>query len=622
PRTTLNPGLGRARIYPARIVRTCARRIPLLTLEMWIVIGVLVATFVAIITEKLRPELAALAGCCVLLALRVLSANDLFPVFGNEAIITVGAMFVLSAALERTGVIASASRLLQKLPVRNERFALMLLLPPVIAISAFVNNTPVVVVFLPIVITLARQHNLAASKLLMPLSFASILGGSTTLIGTSTNLVASSVGQRQGLAPIGMFELTPVGLLLAAVGLAVLLIFAPRLLPRRETVSSLLDTASERQFLTEAFVPAGSGLIGRTAGDALSGVLRKGRVLELVRHGEVYEGDPGKTPLEAGDRLRVSVDAESVTALKERRGLEMGATPATDLAVGETELNRRVECIVAPLSELIGRTLAGADLRERFGLIVLALHRRGQNLRERLGDIPLQAGDVLLLEANEVALARLRKGNDLLVLAGGQATPRRHKRWIAAAAIVAVVAVAALQILPVAVASLIAVVVVITARCIDAEEAYHAIDWPCLFLIAGMLALGVALEKTHAAEVIAHSFVAYVSPLGSWATLSLLILVASVLTNFLSNNAVAALLVPLAVESAHQLGANPRAFLIGVALGASACFATPIGYQTNTLVFGAGGYRFKDFLRLGLPINILHWVLASLLVPIFWPLSA
>lgn len=586
---------------------------------MWIVIGVLVATFGAIITEKLRPELAALTGCCVLLAARVLSADDLFPVFGNEAIITVGAMFVLSAALERTGVIASASRLLQTLPVRNERFALMLLLPPVLAVSAFVNNTPVVVVFLPIIVAFARQHNLAASKLLMPLSFASILGGSTTLIGTSTNLVASSAGQRLGLAPIGMFELTPVGLALAAVGLGLLFVFAPRLLPRRETVTSLLDATSERQFLTEAFVPAGSGLIGRTALAALSGVLHKGRVLELVRHGEVHEGDPSGTPLEAGDRLRVSLDAESVSALKESRGLEM-STAAADLAVGETELNRRIECVVAPLSELIGHTLAGVDLRERFGVIVLALHRRGQNLRDHLANIPLQAGDVLLLEASDAAVARLRQGGDLLVLAGGQQMPRRHKRWIAAAAIAAVVAVSALQILPIAVASLIAVVVVITARCIDAEEAYRAIDWPCLFLIAGMLALGVALEKTHTAEVVARGFVTHVAPFGPWVTLSLVILAASVLTNFLSNNAVTALLVPLAVESANLLHANPRAFLIGVAFGASACFASPIGYQTNTLVFGAGGYRFGDFLRLGLPINFMHWVLASLLVPVFWPL--
>lgn len=585
---------------------------------MWIVIGVVVATFLAIISERLRPELAALTGCCVLLAARVLSADDLFPVFGNEAIITVGAMFVLSAALERTGVIAAASRLLQALPVRNERFALMLLLPPVVAMSAFVNNTPVVVVFLPILVTFARQRNLAASKLLIPLSFASILGGSCTLIGTSTNLVASSAGQRLGLAPIGMFELTSVGLPLAAAGLAVLIIFAPRLLPRRETVTSLLDAASERHFLTEVFIPAGSALIGRTASAALAKLLHRGRPLELVRHGEAYEGDLGSAVLEAGDRLRVSVDAASVTALHESRGLEIST--AADLAVGETELNHRIECVVAPRSALAGQTLATADLRERFGVIALALHRRGENLRTHLGSIPLQAGDVLLLEASDAAVAKLGQGNDLLVLAGSQKRPRHDKRWIAAITLVAVVALSALQILPIAVAALIGVVVVITARCLDADEAYRAIDWPCLFLIAGMLSLGVALEKTHTAEVIARTLVTYVAPFGPWVTLSLVILAASLATEFLSNNAVAALLVPLAIEIANQLHANPRTFLIGVTLGASACFATPFGYQTNTLVFSAGGYRFSDFKRIGLPMNAIHWIMASLLVPLFWPL--
>lgn len=590
-----------------------------MTLQMWIVVGVVVATFLAIISEKIRPELAALSGCCLLLSARVLSADDLFPVFGNEAIITVGAMFVLSAALERTGVIAAASRLLQSLPVRNERFALMLLLPPVVAMSAFVNNTPVVVVFLPILVTFARQRNLAASKLLIPLSFASILGGTTTLIGTSTNLVASSAGQRLGLAPIGMFELSSVGLPLAAAGLALMIIFAPRLLPRRETVTSLLDSASERHFLTEVFVPTGSALIGRTARAALAGILRQGRALELIRHGEVFEGDLGTVTLAAGDRLRVSVDATSVTSLQQNRGLAI-TTTATDLAVGEAELNHRIECVVAPRSALVGQTLATADLRKRLGVIALALHRRGEDLRDHLGDIPLQAGDVLLLEANDDAVAKLGQGNDLLVLAGGWRIPRREKSWIAAATLTSVVVLSALQFLPIAVAALIGVVIVITTRCIDAEEAYRAIDWPCLFLIAGMLSLGVALEKTHTAEVIARTLVNVVAPFGPWVALSLVILAASLATEFLSNNAVAALLVPLALEIGNQLQANPRTFLIGVTLGASACFATPFGYQTNTLVFSAGGYRFGDFKRIGLPMNLVHWVLASLLVPLFWPL--
>lgn len=590
-----------------------------MTLQTWIVLGVLAATFGAIATEKVRPDLAALGACCALLVFQVLTPSDVFPTFGSEAIITVGAMFVLSAALERTGVIESASRLLRKFPLRTEWITLMLLLPPVFAVSAFINNTPVVVVFLPIVVTLAKRHHLAASKLLIPLSFASILGGSTTLIGTSTNLVANSVGMRSGLAPIQMFEMTPVALVLAAVALAYLFLLAPRLLPRRETMTSLLDGVSEREFLTEAFIPVGSSLVGQTPDKALASSFQQGRVLQVIRGGKTFESKLDEIRLAAGDRLRVRIDAAGLTGMSERRGLEIHSRSA-DLAVGNTQENRLVECVVGPLSRLAGRSISEAEVRTKHGIIVLALHRRGENLRDHLTEIPLRSGDVLLIEASEHAISALRQGNDLLVLAGGQRRFRRDKRWIAGLAVFAVVGLSAFQILPVAVAALLAAVVVVSTNCVDSEEAYRSIDWPCLFLIAGMLTIGLALEKTNAAAHAAQWLVPHIAPFGPWIALSLWILATSVLTNFLTNNAVAALLVPIAVETAHVLHANPRAFLIGVTLGASACFATPIGYQTNTLVFTAGGYRFSDFLRIGLPLNVLHWILASLLIPYFWPL--
>jgi di/tricarboxylate transporter len=589
-----------------------------MTANMWIVLAVIAATFAAIASGRLRAELASLGACCALALSGVLNTSEVFAVFGSEAVITVGAMFVLSAALERTGLIDGATRFLQRLPIRSEFAMLCVLLPPVTAMSAFMNNTPVVVVFLPIIVTLAKQNRLAHSKLLMPLSFASILGGSATLIGTSTNLVASTAGQRLGLEPIGMFEMTRAGVLLAVAGVVFLLVFAPRILPRRETVTSLLDGAAGRQFLTEAFVPAGSALIGRTAGDALSRVLQKGRILELIRHGETFADEPAALTLEAGDRLRIHVDAATVNVIKERRGLRM---QDVDLALGDTEETRIVECVVSPRSALIGHTLASAELPRRHGVAVLALHRAGVNLREHLGEISLAAGDVLLVEASDDALAELQQGGDLLVLVGGQKRRRRSKRWIAALLVASVVALSAWQLVPIAVAALGAAVLAVALRCLDPEEAYHSVDWPTLFLIAGMLAIGVALEKTQTAEAAAGVLVGHVAQFGPWVTLSLVILAASVSTNFLSNNAVAALLVPLAIEAAHLVHASPRAFLIGVALGASACFATPIGYQTNTLVYNAGGYRFGDFVRLGLPLNLVYWIMASVLVPIFWPLT-
>jgi len=586
---------------------------------MWIVIAVILGSFAAIATGRFRSELVALAGCCVLVFTRVLSTHELFPALSSDAVVTVGAMFVLSAALERTGVIDSTSRFLQRLPMRNEFTALGLLLPLVIAVSAFVNNTPVVVVFLPIMVTIARHNKLSASKLLIPLSFASILGGSMSLIGTSTNLVASTSGHRGGLAPIGMFEMTELGLVLAGAGLAYILVFAPRL-PVRHTVTTLLEGQSGRHFLTEAFVPEGSSLIGHSGVEALAHAQARGRVVEIVRGSEVIT-EIESTKLEAGDRLRINVDAASVSALKNRRSLRLTSAESADLALGAAQEIHVVECVVSPRSELTGRTLAEANLPARDRLLVLALHRKGVNLREHIDEIPLETGDVLLIEATDDAVATLRQSHDLLVLAGGQRLPRRHKRWIAVTLIAAVVTLASLQIAPVAIAAVAAAILVVAFGCIDADEAYRSVDWPTLFLIAGTLAMGAALESSHTAELAAKVLIGHVAPFGPWVALSLIVLLSSVLTNFLSNNAVAALLVPLALQAANIVHASPRPFLMAVTFGASACFATPIGYQTNTLVFAAGGYRFGDFVRFGLPLNLLHWLLASALIPFFWPLT-
>lgn len=587
---------------------------------MFIVLSVLTLTFLLIVTEKLRAELAAIGACCVLLLAGVLTPAEVFPLFANEAVVTVAAMFVLSAALERTGVIAEASRALQLLPLRGERMVLCLVLPPVLAMSAFANNTPVVVVFLPIMLALARERNLAPAKLLIPLSFASILGGSCTLIGTSTNLVASAVGARLGLAPIGMFEMAPVGLLLAAVGLAFLLIFGPRLLPPRATVTSLLGGSSSRQYLTEAFVPAGSALIGRAAREALARVLPRGRLVEVVRHQESRFEDPGSVVLEAGDRLRVHVDATGVTAIQQHRGLDLHADQTSDLALSVATETRIVECVVGPQSAYRGHSIADADLRRRYGIAVHALHRAGENLSDHFDTIPLHTGDLLLVEAGDKEFAALCAAGQLLPLAGGQRQPLRSKRWIAGGLMVGVVLLSAVQVLPVSVAALVAAVLAIAFGCLKADEAYAAIDWATLFIIGGMLVIGSALERTHTVDLVALFVTSHSAAFGPMVMLSLMILTASILTNFLSNNAVAALLVPLAIETARQLQVDPRPFLMGVAFGASACFATPIGYQTNTLVFNAGGYRFGDFLRIGLPMNLLHWALASLLIPLFWPL--
>ncbi len=590
-----------------------------MTAAMWIVVVVTAITFGVMATGWIRSELAALGGCCALVLTGVLSTSELFPALGSDAVVTVGAMFVLSAALERTGVIDSVSRFLQRLPLRTEFTTLGLLLPAIVGVSAFVNHTPVVVVFLPIILSIARRNQLMASKLLIPVSFASILGGSMTLIGTSTNLVASTAGMHSGLRPIGMFELAAPGLAITAAGLVYLLVVA-RWIPERQTVTGLLDENTQRSFLTEAFVPAGSALVGRTGTEALAHIHAQGRIVELVRDGEIVEWNGGAVLLAAGDRLRINVSAETVSVLKHRRSLRLNAPGNADLAFGDAAETRLVECVVRPRSSLLGRELGDTDLPRRAGLMVLALHRAGENLRAKLDSVVIESGDVLLIEATETALGGLRQSGDLLVLAGSHRMPRRRKRWIALLLIAAVVSLTAWQIVPITVAAITAAILAVVCGCIEAPDAYRAIDWPTLLLIAGTLALGTALEKSHTAEFAARLLIGRVAELGPWVSLSLMVFLASALTNFLSNNVVAALLVPLAVEAAHVLHASPRPFLMAVVFGAAACYATPISCHTNTLVYAAGGYRFADFVRFGLPLNILHGVLATLLIPVFWPL--
>ena len=590
-----------------------------MTANMWIVAIVSALTFGVMATGWIRSELAALGGCCALVMSGVLKTSELFPALGSDAVVTVGAMFVLSAALERTGVIDSISRFLQRLPLRTEFTTLGLLLPAVVGVSAFVNHTPVVVVFLPILLSIARRNQLMASKLLIPVSFASILGGSMTLIGTSTNLVASTAGVHAGLQPIGMFELAAPGMAITAAGLAYLLLTA-RLIPERQTVTGLLDETSQRSFLTEAFVPAGSALVGKTGAEALAHIHAQGRIVELVRDGEILDWSSGTVTLAAGDRLRINVSAETVTTLKHRRSLRLNAPGDADLALGNAAETRLVECVVRPRSGLIGRELGDTDLPRRAGLMVLALHRAGENLHAKLDSVVIESGDVLLIEATETALAGLRQSSDLLVLAGGQRMHRRKKRWIALGLIAAVVALSAWQIVPITVAAIAAAILAVVCGCIDAPDAYRAIDWPTLLLIAGTLALGTALEKSHTAEFAAQLVLGRVAEFGPWVALSLVVFLSSALTNFLSNNVVAALVVPLALEAAHVLHASPRPFLMAVVFGAAACYATPISCHTNTLVYAAGGYRFSDFVRFGLPLNIVHWLLATLLIPVFWPL--
>ncbi len=586
---------------------------------MVFVLALLAVTFALMVWEKIGLDLCALLAMCALLVAGILTPQEAFQVFSNDAPLTVACMFVLSAALERTGAIAQIGRWLQRFGGRSDLSLLAVMLPVVVCISAFVLNTPVVVVFLPIMISLAARRGIKPSRLLIPLSFASIFGGCCTLIGTSTNLIVSATAQRLGQPPLGMFELTKIGVILAAVGLTYLLTVGRRLLPERETLASILGSCSSREYLTEVVVMPGSRLIGKRLGETLLKSLPNTRVLEVARAQHALQPPWDDVVLQAGDRLRLSTVLSAVMEIKDLRGVEILPHAELGLAPMGAERALVVESVIGPNSELAGKTIEEINFGRRYGVLILAVHREGRNLREDFSRVALQFGDTILLEGPETAIQKLQADRNFLLLTD---VWRPANRWKAAAAIgvlAAVVMLASCRFLPLTVLGLMGAVAVVLAGCLKVEDAYAAINWKILFMLFGMLSLGVALEKTGAAHFLASGLIHGVGWLGPAAVLSAVHLLTSVLTEFLSNTAVAVLLTPIVVDAALALGVDARPFIIAVALGASASFATPVGYQTNTLVYGPGGYQFRDFVKVGLPLNVLFWVLSSWLIPQFWP---
>jgi di/tricarboxylate transporter len=587
---------------------------------MIFVFAILAVTFGLMVWEKLSLDIVAMLAFSALLAAGILTPAEAFKVFSNEAAITVASMFILSAALERTGVIESIAHRLNRAVGRSDWSLLIVMLPIVAVLSAFINNTPVVVVFMPIMISLAAARGLKPSKLLIPLSFASIFGGLCTLIGTSTNILVSSTAQQLGQAPLGMFELGKVGWLLGAVGLVYLLTIGRKLLPNRDTLASVLQTTDSKQYLTEVLVTAESPLVGKPIAGTPLGNQPKARVLEVIRAGERVHTPLNEIVLEAGDRLRLTTPLASVLELNQLEGVAMLPKAALGVELVGAQKAIVAECVIGPRSSLVGRSIRDVNFRRRYGVLVLAVHRQGVNLREGFADVSLHYGDTLLVEGPEAAMNQLRGHRDfLLLLDVPETTKRRRKQALAVGAIALVVALAAMNVMPIGALAVMAAVGVVAMRCLDVDEAYEAVDWKIIFLIFGMLALGMALEKTKGAELVAHWLIHGLGDWGPLVVLSAILLLTSTLTNFLSNNAVAVLLTPVAVQAATAMQVSPRPFIIAVALGASACFATPIGYQTNTLVYGAGGYKFRDFIKIGLPLNLIFCAISAYLIPKIWP---
>lgn len=600
--------------------------------EIIFVFALLCLAVYLFISEQMSPDQTSFTIMFILLLVGALFPESALPttdalitVFANPAPLTIAAMFIISSALERSGAlegIAAGMRRVARLGLVPVLFMLVLVVG---TISAFMNNTPVVVIFVPMVLSLAREMQTPASKLLIPLSYASIFGGVCTLVGTSTNILASGLMQGAGMEPLSMFELARVGVPLLIIGALFVALVGHRLLPRRDTLTALLSDEERKEFITTAYVQKSSALIGKTLRE--SGLLkaRGVRVLEIIRSEVALAGDPRESVLEEGDRLVLAARPGGMAQTRSLEGVNLGLERDLGIETIAAHEGAIVEGVVAPRSSLIGRSIASINFRQRYRMIVLAIHRRGANLRQGFDNVPLAFGDTLLMMGTDEARESLRRSDDILLLDRPE-TPSRstvRKRPIVIVTMAAVVITASTGLLPIVVASLAGAGLLLLTNCITAKDAYASIDWSILVLIYGTLALGMAMDTTGAAQLLARQVVHLGDFAGSPELRALIILaglyaLTATLTEFMSNNASVVLIVPIAIGIGQMLDMDPRPFVIATTIASSAAFATPIGYQTNTYVYGVGNYKFGDFMKIGLPLNIVYFIGTVTLVPLFW----
>jgi di/tricarboxylate transporter len=587
-----------------------------------IILGVAVVLFVS---EKLRVDLIAMLVLITLSLTGLVTIEEAFSGFASPAVITVWSVYIVSGGLFRSGVADILARFMLRLAGRSYVRILVVIMLTVGIMSAFMNNIGAVAILLPAVVSVAREIDVPPSKLLIPMAFTSLLGGKMTLIGTPPNILATSIMETYGgLEPFGFFDFTPMGAIVLATGILYFVLIGRHLLPERTPGGQLVEAYAIRDYLSEVRVSERSLLVGKTLQELQLGDRYDINVLEIRREEKLPLVPASDRQIQIGDVLVVHGASHNILAASEAHGLDASPEWKFDDPEAATSEGAHaiVEVTLAAGSSLEGQTLKESDFRARYGLTVLAIQHRGEALISNLADAPLEFGDALLIRGPSERIAHLRRDQEFLVLEAPPIDPRQTRNApLAVLILVGVLIVVSLRILHVSTAMLIGAMLMILTGVLKMDEAYRAIEWKSVFLIAGMLPMGIAMQNTGTALLLAQQIIGLVGGLGPLAVVMGIFLMTALLTEVMSNAAATVLVTPIAIDAARSLAVNPRTFVMAVVIAAATSFLMPIGHQANVLVFGPGGYRFSDYTKVGVWLNVIIFIMVAIFLPVVWPLS-
>ena len=596
-----------------------------MTPDIAIALSILIIGFILFLTETFSLDVTALLLLSILFLLGYLSPIEAVSGFSNPAVITIAFLFVLSHALQKTGILEYIVIRVNRLASRSKLLGTAVYLIAIGITSAFVNNTAIVAIFMPVTIRLAHTYEVSPSKMLIPLSYAAILGGTLTLVGTSTNLLVNSIySTNENVEPLGMFEFAQYGVILMSLGLLYLLFFAPRLLPSRTVTSSLTKSYHLGGYLTEMKVVEGSPLLGKTCLERGINYNYDVMVLDILRKKKLITQNIRRTPLKIGDILFVRGTLENFLRMKEIEKVALLTDEKLTQSELEQEDNVLVECLLTDQSDLVGRSLMSSNFRQQFGAFILAIRREGDIFRKKIAHVILQAYDTLLVYGPNNNIYALSEKADFIVLGEVKAELRKQRFWwVSIFVILGAIILATLGIMPIMKGAIIGVAFLLALKVLTPQESYQSVHWQVIVLIAALIPVGLVIQNTGTADwigMIISDIARMSSP--KWHAhilLALIYLITMILTEVSSNAATAIIMTPIAISVSGQMGFDSRPFIFAVAFAASASFITPVGYQTNLMVYGPGGYKFSDFIRVGFPIAILFWISAIIFLPMIWP---